>query len=468
MKQDTVAAIIQARLGSTRLPGKSLKTIGGKSMLEILIGRLRHSSQIDTIVVATTERPQDDEIAAVARGSGVAVYRGSENDVLARYIGAAQSVNSSVVVRVTGDNPLTDPVLTDALVLAHRDSGADYTYCPRAPRGLSVEVVNRAALEKTASITKAPQYREHVTYYILDQPESWKIHEVPADELGLDFPDLRLTVDTTPDIELVEKLYSDLGDFENLDAREVVDYIKSHPEIRAINAGVEQFIPESGKKVSIIIRSYNQENFLRQAVDSAINQTLPVDLYEVLVIEDGSTDSSPEILKSYGNRIRLKAQPNQGPIRAINTGIASAKGEYIIFLDADDIFEADILKRMFDTLEEDKNVDFVYCDYYEKDMDTGETRLVSLEGNIFNSVGGGIMFRKAVLVAAGGYDDNLVFPEYDMLMKMTKLHRGTYIPLPLFTYRRHHGSITSDPAVVATGMRQLFERYGRIPGLRDY
>lgn len=468
MKQNTVVAIIQARMASTRLPGKVLRKIDGMSILEILISRVKQSKQSSSIVVATTEKKEDDKIVEAVKNSGVEVYRGSEDDVLGRYVGASRAANADIVVRVTADNPLTDPELMDELIKAHRRSRADYTYCPGVPPGISVEVVNREALEKIDSTAKAPGYREHVTLYILDQPESWKIHTVQADELGLNYPALRLTVDTEEDLELMTKLNQNLGNLENLQTEEVIDFLNNHPEIREINAHVRQKVPKSGKKVTVIVRSYNQGGFIRDAIDSAINQVLPPQLYEILVIEDGSTDGSPDILKTYGNGIRVRIQPNQGAIKAINTGITSAKGKYVILLDADDTFEPAILAELFQALERERDIGFAYCDYYEKNLDTGETKVVSLKKNIFNSVAVGIMFRKAVLEEVGMYDESLVFPEYDLLIRLMKEHKGKYIPLPLFTYRRHKGSITDDQNKVKTGMQQLFTRYGEIDGLRDY
>ncbi len=222
------------------------------------------------------------------------------------------------------------------------------------------------------------------------------------------------------------------------------------------------------KKVTVIIRNYNQGAFIGKAIDSALNQVLLSHLYEILVIDDGSTDDSPDILETYRNKIRVMTQQHKGAIPAINTGIANARGEYIMLLDADDTFEPEILSQMFNILEREKDVGFVYCDYYEKDIETGEVRVVSLKDNIFNSIAIGIMFRKEILEEAGRYDESLIFPEYDLLIKVMKNHKGKHIPRPLFTYNRHERSITADREKGRTGMQQLFVRYGEIKGLRDY
>jgi len=246
-KQDKVVAIIQARMTSSRLPEKVLKKINNKSMLETLINRVGKSEKISSIVVATTEKKKDDIIVKVAKGLGVQYYRGSEYDALSRYINASKVADADVVVRVTADNPLTDPKLMDKLIEAHLENEADYTHCTGAPLGVSVEVVNRDILEKIDSITEGSEYREHVTFYILDHPESFKIHTAKARDFGLDYPSLRLTVDTEEDLALMRKLHESLGDLERVEVREVIEFLNTHPEIREINAHIKQRTPKSAR-----------------------------------------------------------------------------------------------------------------------------------------------------------------------------------------------------------------------------
>ena len=241
---DKVVAVIQARMGSARLPGKVLKEIGGKSILEILVNRLKSSRRINSIIVATTEGKEDDKIVELARKLGVEWYRGSEDDVLKRFIDASSATNADIIVRVTADNPLTDPELVDELIVAHFKNQADYTHCTGAPLGIGAEVVNKEILEKIAPIAKEPEYTEHVTFYIVDHPELFRIHTIKAEELGLNYPDLRLTVDTEEDLELMRKLQENLGDLERLEIREVIEFLSAHPEIREINAQIKQKIPK--------------------------------------------------------------------------------------------------------------------------------------------------------------------------------------------------------------------------------
>ncbi len=146
MTRGKVVAIIQARTSSTRLPGKVLKRVNGKSILEILISRVKRSRRLNSLMIATTENKDDDKVVEVAKELGVEWYRGSEEDVLKRFVDAAKRAEAEVIVRITADNPLTDPELMDKLVEAHLKSQADYTHCVGVPLGAGVEVINREIL----------------------------------------------------------------------------------------------------------------------------------------------------------------------------------------------------------------------------------------------------------------------------------------------------------------------------------
>lgn len=244
MKQDRVIAIIQARMASTRLPGKVLKKIGGKFILEILANRLKRAKRISSIVVATTERKEDDKIVELAKKLSVEWFRGSEDDVLTRFVEASRTVNADIIVRITSDNPLTDPELMDGLIKAHLESEADYTHCIESPLGTSVEVVNRGILERIDPVAKDAEYREHVTLYIREHPKLFKIHTVKAEDFGLNYPDFRLTVDTEEDLELMRKLQENLGDLETVKTRRVIEFLTKHPEIRRVNAQIKQNVPK--------------------------------------------------------------------------------------------------------------------------------------------------------------------------------------------------------------------------------
>jgi spore coat polysaccharide biosynthesis protein SpsF len=233
-------AIVQARVGSTRLPGKVLLPLLGEPMLTHVMRRAGRANTVDEVVLATTTLPEDDALVALARAEGWPVERGSETDLLARYLGAARSRNAEVIVRITSDCPLIDPEVIDQTVEAFRAAGADYasnTLEPRTfPRGLDVEVVGRPALERADAEDRDPAWREHATPYIYRHPELFRLARVaaPVDRSGH-----RWSVDTQEDYDLVRRLYEALGrdDFGWLDALAVIN---GSPESWVGNRGVVQ------------------------------------------------------------------------------------------------------------------------------------------------------------------------------------------------------------------------------------
>lgn len=223
---------------------------------------------------------------------------------------------------------------------------------------------------------------------------------------------------------------------------------------------------KNNPKISVIIRTYNMAEFLKEAIESALNQTIDKRTYEILVIDDGSIDDTKTVLKEFRGEIRLIKQKHSGNIAALNKGIALSRGAYIIILDADDLFLPGILKEMFSVFGKNKRTDFVYCDYYEKNMETGKEKSVSLKENIFKSVAGGIMFKKKMLIALGMYNPELIFPEYEILIKAQGKYTGRHLSKALFIYRRHGKSITANKKKVLLGKKQLFRKYKQIRGLK--
>ncbi len=226
----------------------------------------------------------------------------------------------------------------------------------------------------------------------------------------------------------------------------------------------------NGVKVSIIIPTYNAQNTIKKAVDSAINQKFPKKDFEIIVVNDGSSDKTSEVLKKYNGRIRILNQKNQGSVKAANYGFKKAKGKYLIKLDADDYFEVNILKEMVPVLERGPNIDFVYCDYYEK-PEKGTKKLVLTE-NIFDTVAIGIMFRKSKLAQEDFYREDIVFSEYDLLLKTQDKWKGYRIAKPLFYYNRRKGSLTSNSQLVEEGINELRKLYPQkeeeINKIREY
>jgi spore coat polysaccharide biosynthesis protein SpsF len=234
---------IEARMLSTRLPGKVLRPILGRPMLELMIERLRRVKRVDAIVVATTLDPSCDPIEALAQKLGVGCFRGSEDDVLDRVLQAARSADADLIVETTGDCPLIDPAVIDQVIDAFLAREVDYAanvLRPTWPRGLDVQVFPRAVLERVASLTQDPADREHVSLYIYEHPELFQLHNVESG-LPTEVAELRLTVDTPEDFALVTRIYEALypqrPDFRVAD---ILTLLADHPDWRDLNRTVQQ------------------------------------------------------------------------------------------------------------------------------------------------------------------------------------------------------------------------------------
>ncbi len=235
--------IVQARMTSTRLPGKVLKQILGKTLIEYLVERLRRVKLADAFVIATTINDTDEPIVALCRRLNVPVTRGSENDVLARYYEAAKSHQADVIVRVTSDCPLIDPEVIDAAIRFYRAHEAEYDYVSNAltqsyPYGMAAEVFSFKVLEQAHCEALAEPEREHVTPFIYTRPERYRIgHLVRAENQSHH----RWTVDTPEDFELVrritEALYPSRPEF---DMQDILALLEAHPDWPEINSHVRQ------------------------------------------------------------------------------------------------------------------------------------------------------------------------------------------------------------------------------------
>ncbi len=239
-----VGIIVQARVGSTRLPRKVLKPLPYKSektVLDRVLERLKRVRKADLIVVATTKKSEDDAIVEVAKKQNVAVFRGSEKDVLSRYYEAAKEFGIDTVVRITSDCPCIDPSLVDKVVDFHFKEGADYTRNVDFPRGLDVEVIDFKALERAHLEATHPSDREHVCPYIYrTAPEKFKLAYYTA-KGKLKRPDIRITLDTEEDYALLcavfDYLYPKNPFF---GAEEVVELFEEKPWLALINRKVRQ------------------------------------------------------------------------------------------------------------------------------------------------------------------------------------------------------------------------------------
>lgn len=214
--ESKVVLITQARSGSTRLPGKVLKEIDGKSLLRIHLKRLDRSEAVSDIVVATTTSEDDEKIYDLSKEWGFNSYRGSEEDVLDRYYQAARLFDAEWVVRVTSDCPLLDPELVDEVIIFAEENDADYVSNSvenKFPDGQDVEVFKFSALEKAWKMATKQSEREHVTPFIRNNAINedsglFRVMNFPADQ---DFSEIRMTVDEAADLELISRLINELG-----------------------------------------------------------------------------------------------------------------------------------------------------------------------------------------------------------------------------------------------------------------
>jgi spore coat polysaccharide biosynthesis protein SpsF len=235
-----IVAIVQARIGSTRLPGKALKDIHGKSMLARVVRRASRSALIDKLVVATTEKEADDAIVSECDLLGIPCFRGSEDDVLDRYYGAARAFSAESIVRITSDCPLIDPEIIDRVIQAFLDFGPDYasnTIRSTYPRGLDAEVFTFNALETSWREASQDFQHVHVTPYIYQHPEKFKIHSVTGDE---DWSRYRWTVDTRDDLALARTIYERIDRDDHFSWRDVLELFKREPELADINRHIRQ------------------------------------------------------------------------------------------------------------------------------------------------------------------------------------------------------------------------------------
>lgn len=239
-----VAAVIQARMGSTRLPGKALRPICGQPMITHVVRRARRLTRVDSVVVAIPSARSDDPLADhLATLEEIVVIRGPEDDVLARYVAAAAKTGAEAVVRITADCPLLCPSVSQRVVdaLLERPGECDYasnglrrTY----PRGLDTEIFSTAALLTADRETREAADREHVTPYIWQRPDRFRLHSV---EDTRDRSDLRLTVDTPEDLALVSRIYEALWPQRpEFDYPEILECLADHPEWLELNRHVRQ------------------------------------------------------------------------------------------------------------------------------------------------------------------------------------------------------------------------------------
>lgn len=225
--------IVQARITSTRLPGKVMMNLAGRPMLSQQLRRLKQCRRADDIIIATTINSSDNPIVELANTEAVRWFRGDEHDVLSRYIGAAAESSADIVVRVTADCPLIDPEQIDRVIEEIETNSFCCDYAANIiertfPQGLDTEALFRDALERTFRLAQSKAAREHVTWFIYaERPELFMLHSVVDAE---DNSDLRWTVDTAEDFDLVRRVYEEtgIGEGQVLTYKQLLLFVRTH------------------------------------------------------------------------------------------------------------------------------------------------------------------------------------------------------------------------------------------------
>lgn len=231
--------IIQARMGSTRLPGKILKPLGTTDVLTYVTSRCKQIQSVKDVIVATSTLPQDDVVEAWCQEHNVTCFRGSEEDVLDRYVQCARDYEPDYVMRVTADCPFVDYELASAVVeWMERERKDVLSLVGSMPRGLAVELISYKALITIHEKGQEPRHREHVTYYAYEYPKEFTraVYTVPSNRLH---PELRITLDTDEDYALCCAIADHFQD-ELVSSADVIQYLLDHPDIAVLNAHIEQ------------------------------------------------------------------------------------------------------------------------------------------------------------------------------------------------------------------------------------
>lgn len=242
MENNRVVAIAQARMGSTRLPGKALKKVCGIPILGILINRVKASYRLDSICVAIPDTKANDQLADYCKSLNVSVFRGNEQDVLSRFYYAARKLNADIIVRLTADAPLREPEIIDSFVNELITNGFDYvsnTIEPTYPEGLDIEVFTREALGKAFREASLMSEREHVTPYIWKNPSLFKLKNM---KYSKDYSHLRWTIDKPEDMVFFDTLFLKSGfNIETAHYKDILKFLDNYPELSAINASTIRY-----------------------------------------------------------------------------------------------------------------------------------------------------------------------------------------------------------------------------------
>lgn len=238
-----VICVIQAHTTSTRLPKKVLKTLGNKIMLHHVVERVKQANQVDDVIIATTIEPEDDGIVEFCEANNIHYYRGSDKNVLERYVGAVNQFDGDIIIRITSDCPLIEPKIIDQVVSFFKENNFDYV-SPSTDmgliRGLDTEVFSADALYKAKDLACEDSHFEHVTLYMYKHPDKFNIGRPEIDDIYKD-SNIRLCVDEVDDFKLIEHLYHHFYNGKNIvDLAQCLQYVRENHQVRDINKNVLQ------------------------------------------------------------------------------------------------------------------------------------------------------------------------------------------------------------------------------------
>ncbi len=248
-----IAVLIAARMHSTRLPKKVLADIGGSPLLLRLIRRVKLATRPSCVVVCTSHHQDDKPIIKLAEEHDVPHVAGSERNVLERFLQALTLVDADIAVRVTGDNPLTDPFIIDELLALQEETSAEYVYTEDSPRGTRSEVITRAALEKASRWAESPESSEYMTM-MFRHSEHFSQRVLHVEDPVCLRPDYRLTVDTPEDLEIVQEVYRAFDFRDDITLQEIVEFLDGRPDLLTINQNIVPKLPESWVNTNVCPR----------------------------------------------------------------------------------------------------------------------------------------------------------------------------------------------------------------------
>ena len=428
MQNSKVVAIIQARMSSSRLPGKIMADIEGYPMLFHIVERARRITEIDDLVIATTTQKSDDLVEQWAKTNGVNFFRGSGEDVLKRYFEAALKYNAGIVVRICADSPLFDPELTGKMIMALVENRGDYIALEKNKPSVNsgVNIFSFRALKEAHEKASASYHREHVVPYFIENPRKFKYVYVSQDP-AFARSDFRLSVDTVSDLELIREIYNHLHQkSEIIDLKKVIEFLDKNPTIKKINAHVVSIGEQRpGFKILIIVAASQKEGYGHLFRMLTLARTLTewfANSVEFFV--EGDHFAKNLILKKHFSFITTRQKSLQDYIRSKFTAVIIDSHES----ELNKIFSgisARILRVSYDDVQNGKFADINFMPFASKSKKAHKGFKFLILGNKTDKLDRGKM--QYLLISTGAADSK----NYTLKIAQMLLNRKTYFPLAL-------------------------------------